>query len=67
MLFKSIRVEHLMKKDVTDLMKKLPDDDIKVYLEEIALSEFRNFKLQILAEKIKLQKCRPTKFKMLYY
>ena len=48
-------------------LEKIFEKEVSDYLDEIALSDFRNFKLHALAEKIKSQTCNRPKLKMLYY
>ena len=48
-------------------LEKNFEKDVSNYLDDIALSDFRNFKLHALAEKIKSQTCHRPKLKMLYY
>ena len=43
------------------------DKDTLPYLDDIALSDYHNFKLQKLAEKIKSQTIYRPKPKMIYY
>ena len=48
-------------------LEKIFEKEVSDYLDDIALSDFRNFKLHALAEKIKSQTCSRPKLKMLYY